>query len=323
MPTPPLDASARLLYEEALKRGISCTTFGDHQTILMQKGTNSWYTCGSRTSFQSSVGRTISNNKYLTKKILEYYHLPTANSVTVFSEDEIDRIASLKFPVVMKPISGAHGKDVIVGIKNLEEAKKYWLHYQARMIVEEMLEGTEYRILCVDYQFVAATYRKYAYVVGDGQSTIEELVKIKNQHPWRKAGHEGNLTKIDLDEVVKNNLAELSLSSTSIPKKGEEIKLRKTANLSTGGEPWDVSKEVCPENRLLFEKIAKSCDLNTIGIDIMCQSLKTPILEQKKAGVLEVNGSPGLRMHHFPLQGVAIDAAGKILDMVEKYQKID
>jgi cyanophycin synthetase len=51
---------------------------------------------------------------------------------------------------------------------------------------------------------------------------------------------------------------------------------------------------------------------------MMCDSLETPIVDQPQAGVIEVNASPGLRMHHFPLQGQPRNVAGKILDMVQE-----
>ncbi|MGD9129738.1 MAG: ATP-grasp domain-containing protein [Candidatus Woesebacteria bacterium] len=313
-----LDASARIMYQEAQKRGIKCTTFGDNNTILMQKNGKHWYTRGSRTSFQSAIGCVIANLKELTKKILTHFDLPTAKYVVVKNSEEIQNIDKLQFPLVMKPIAGAHGRDVIVGIKDIEEAKKYYQEKPQKVLFEEMLEGTEYRIVCVDFKFVAAAFRKAAYVTGDGKKSITQLIDEKNQHPWRKEGHEGNLTKIKIDNLLKGYLKEQNLSLDSIPSKNKEVILRKTANLSTGGEAWNVTNQVSPENKKLFEKIAKACDLNVIGIDMMCQNLNTDITQQNKAGIIEVNKSPGLRMHHYPMKGKPINIAAKILDLVEK-----
>lgn len=103
---------------------------------------------------------------------------------------------------------------------------------------------------------------------------------------------------------------------TSVPAEGVEVCLQQMANRSTGGEPWNVTDQVCGENIALFKHIAHVCDLNTIGIDVMCSSLRTPIRDQPQAGVIEVNASPGLTTHHFPVRGEPINAAGKILDMV-------
>jgi len=321
MNTPQLNASARIMYLEALKRGIECTTFDDKQTILMKKGSSTWYTRGSRTSTQSSVGVTIADNKSLTKKILNYFHLPTATAVEVGTIGDFGQVSQLTFPVVMKPLKGAHGKDVIVGIKDLIESKRLVEKAELPVLFEEKLEGIEYRVVCVDFKFVAAAFRKPAHIVGDGEHSIQELIDKKNQHPWRGEGHSNNLSLIRVDNLVLEYLKEQNVDLAYVPSHQTEVFLRKTANLSSGGEAWDVSDEVCLENRKLFEKIATVCDLNTLGIDIMCQNLTTPIVSQTQAGVIEINGSPGLRMHHFPLQGKPQNIAGHILDMVEKTRK--
>jgi cyanophycin synthetase len=242
--------------------------------------------------------------------------IPTAKGVLLTAEDNFSDVAQLQFPVVAKPTSDRHGVGVVTGLKNLEEVQSYWSNAGRRpTLVEEQLVGTEYRIVCVDYQFVAAAFRKAAHVVGDGHSSIAQLIEVKNQHPWRKKGHKGNLTLIEVDEIVQANLQKQHLTLESIPAPQQEVLLRTTANLSTGGEAWDVSHEVCPENVQLFERIARVCDLNIIGIDVMCTTLRQPIVAQPHTGVIEINASPGLRMHHYPIQGEVINVAERILRM--------
>lgn len=322
---PKLNISSQLIMDEALKRGIVCTRFNDPNTVLMEKGGAMWYIKGSRTSTQSSIGKSLADFKHLTKYILNHFSIPTAPYVVVKNMNEIEKVTELTFPVVGKPTIGNHGDGVIVGIKNLDEAREYaqyqFDNYLSRedeyVLFEELLQGKEYRILCINYTFVAAAYRKPAFVTGDGIRTITQLIQEKNQHPWRAEGHISPLTKIIVDELVIKKLAEEGLTIESIPAAGQDVVLRKTGNLSTGGEAWNVSNEVHPENITLFERIARVCDLNTIGIDIMCGDLSKPIIGQERAGVIEVNVSPGLRMHHYPLQGEPVNAAGLILDMVE------
>lgn len=312
-----LNASSRIMLTEAQRRGITCTTFGDNELILMEQNGKRWFTRGSRTSLQSSVGLTIAKLKSLSKKILSHYQLPTARGVEVRTENDIQLLSKLTFPLVYKPHAGQHGKGVITGINSLQEAELAFTSARQNCLFEETLQGVEYRVVCVNYQFTAAAFRKPAYVVGDGKQTIQQLITVKNQHPWRAEGHAGNLSLIKADNVMKKLLADNNLSLESVPAKDQEVLLRTTANLSTGGEAWDVSDQVSSENKELFEKIAKACDLNVIGIDIMCQSLDKPIVDQPHAGVIEVNASPGLRMHHFPVLGNPINVAGKILDMME------
>lgn len=306
------------MHEEAQKRGITCTIFGDNETIQMEKDGHQWYTRGSRTSFQSSIGKSIADNKELTKIFLTHFNLPTAKAVRVESAAELEKLATLQFPLVLKPIDGRHGEGVVVGIENMAEAASEYESSKSDVVLfEEMLKGTEYRVVCVNFKVVAAAFRKPAHVVGDGRSTIAELVAEKNKHPWRGKGHQFNLTTIDINDIVIKNLNALQMTPESVPAQDQEVLLRKTANLSTGGEAWDVTDDICPENHLLFEQIARACNLNIVGIDMMCQSLSQPIIQQPQAGVIEVNASPGLRMHHFPMRGKMRNVAGEILTMTE------
>lgn len=315
--SPTLNASSRIMYQTALEMGINCTLIGDHETILMTHHNHQWYTKGSRTSLQSSVGKSIADNKALTKLVLNHFNLPTAKAVAISKVEDLELLTSLRFPIVLKPLNLRHGTGVRVGVASVEEARElYTSQKYPQAIAEETLQGVEYRIICVNYQFVAAAFRKPAHVVGDGQHTIQQLIEEKNQHPWRGPGHVNNLTLIEVDDEVTKLLQTHNLDLTSIPATSQEVLLRQTANLSTGGEAWDVSNEVGLENRQLFEQIARACDLNVAGIDIMCQNLSQPITQQPQAGVIEVNASPGLRMHHYPLKGQPKNVAQTILEFV-------
>ncbi|MDH3598403.1 MAG: hypothetical protein OEU26_02050 [Candidatus Tectomicrobia bacterium] len=318
-----LTVDARLLYHEATARGVHVTILGNH-TFLMRKQGVQWYVHGSRTSLQSSIGYTVSKKKHVTKAILAQEHVPTANWVTIKTADDLDQLTRLTFPLVVKPSNGKGGRHVVVGVSTPEEVARLYERFEPKidkeegifLLAEEMLCGHEYRILCVDYTFVGATYRKPAHVVGDGYSSIQALVEAKNAHPWRGAGHAQPLTRLSIDDTVQAVLHAQGYTVTTVPAEGVEVYLRRTANLSMGGEPWNVTHQMCAENIALCEHIARVCDLNTIGIDLMCSSLSLPIQQQPRAGVIEINSAPALRMHHFPVHGDSINAAGKILDMV-------
>jgi len=315
-----LSISSKLLFEEASKRGIK-SIFFDKFTVEMKKKSKNWFIRGSLNSFQSAVGRTIAKKKELAKTILNYHSIPQANYQVIKTLDNLTKINKLNFPLVLKPSQGTQGKNVFVGINNMNETKKkiqeLYLDDENFAIFEEMLQGKEYRILCIDFKFVAAAYRTPANIIGDGKHTIQKLIEIKNQHPWRGEGHQSPLTKIAVDQEVINNLKEIELNLDSVPEKDQQVFLRKVGNLSQGGEAINVTHLVSEANQQLFEKIARVTDLNVIGIDVMCQSLETPIINQQNAGIIEINAAPGLRMHHFPMQGDSINAAGLILDMIE------
>jgi cyanophycin synthetase len=264
----------------------------------------------------------IAKKKHITKAVLVDQQVPTANYVSIKTAQDLDKLAHLTFPLVVKPTHGKRGNQVVVGVTSRAAVARIYQQFVPRidveegifLLAEEMLSGHEYRILCVDHTFVAAAYRKPAHVVGDGRSSIQDLITAKNAQ--RGPDQAQPLTKLTIDATAHDFLYVQGYTLTSVPARGVEVRLQQMANLSTGGEPWNVTDQVCEENIALFEHIARVCDLNTVGIDVMCTSLSTPIREQPQAGVIEINASPGLITHHFPVRGEPINAAGKIIDMV-------
>lgn len=313
--------STQLLIEEAKRRNVRVTMV-DHETVVMEKKSSRWIMQGSKSSLQSSVGRNISADKALTKKIFSLYDIKSAKYYIVRTKEDLKELNKLKYPLVLKPTLGMQSKGVVTNIKNVKEAKeafKTFLHSDSNFaLFEETLEGNEYRVLCIDYKVFAAAERKPAHVIGNGINTIAELIEKKNAKPNRGEGYEKPLTKINITSEIEKYLHKQNLQLNSIPEKNQYIRLLSIASMSTGGEPYDITEEIHPDNINLFEKISKVACLNTVGIDVMCQTLSKPIEEQSKAGILEINAAPGLRMHYYPSKGKSRNAAKAILDMVFK-----
>ncbi len=110
-------------------------------------------------------------------------------------------------------------------------------------------------------------------------------------------------------------LKEKRLTKNSVIPKGEMLKLKDTANLSTGGTAEDVTDIVHPYNVFMAERIAKIIDLDICGIDIMTTDIGQPLPETSGA-VIEVNADPGFRMHLAPSDGLPRNVAGDVVDML-------
>ena len=183
------------------------------------------------------------------------------------------------------------------------------------MIVEQFLEGYDFRFLVIAGRFICAAQRVPAFVVGDGKRSIEELVAEVNKDPRRGIGHEKILTKIEIDDLSLALLARRNLTPRSVPEAGETVYLKSTANLSTGGISRDVTDSVHPSNIHLMERIARIVGLDIAGIDVISPSVEHPIAEVG-GGIVEVNAAPGFRMHTDPTEGTPRDAAGAVIDML-------
>lgn len=312
-------ASNRIMAAEAVALGLRVTHLADAadgQGLLLIEGPNGrFYASGSMVSVQSAIGREIARDKGLTKAVLMRAGLPVAPGMVIRHEEDLQRLVDLEPPWVMKPLDGTHGEDVVVGIATMEEAAAVWSAQRRPLLCEALLRGREYRVVCVGGQVVAAALRKPAFVVGDGEHTVAELVAAKNREPNRRPGHHGDRTCIDLDAEVLGELARRHLDPSSVLPAGEELLLRRRANLSQGGEAYDATDEVCPDNRALFARVAEAVDLAVVGIDVMSDTLAEPLVGQPSAGIIDVNARPGLRMHHSPSGGQPRNVARAILKM--------
>ncbi|MFZ1658934.1 MAG: Mur ligase family protein, partial [Flavobacteriales bacterium] len=153
-----------------------------------------------------------------------------------------------------------------------------------------------------------------ACVVGDGKSTIEELVAEVNKDPRRGFGHENVLTQITIDAHTLELLQRRDMTPASIPEKDDTVYLKATANLSTGGTATDVTEQVHSYNVFMAERISRIIDLDICGIDIMTDDITVPLSEN--GAVLEVNAAPGFRMHLDPTTGLGRNVAEPVVDML-------
>jgi cyanophycin synthetase len=160
---------------------------------------------------------------------------------------------------------------------------------------------------------VAAARREPPLVVGDGQSTVRQLVDKVNADPRRGDGHATSLTKIRFDDIALARLKEQGFDADSVPTKGARVVLRNNANLSTGGTATDVTDDVHPEVAARAVMAAQMVGLDVCGVDVVCESVLKP-LEEQNGGIVEVNAAPGLRMHLQPSFGKGRDVGSAIID---------
>jgi cyanophycin synthetase len=104
------------------------------------------------------------------------------------------------------------------------------------------------------------------------------------------------------------------LTLESIPLVGQQIFVRKNANLSTGWIAIDMTDDLHPEIKKMCEKATKILWLQVCWIDFLSTDISKPLAEQIW-GIIEINATPGLRGHHFPFQGQPRNVAKAILDL--------
>lgn len=317
--------STQIILDEVKKRYMTCISRPDN-IYQIGIGADQQYFVGSTTNNTSLLGSDIVQDKIITKKFLDEIRIPTPSYITITNSEHDMNIISekmkkfnIKFPVCVKPIDGNHGRGVHVNVNTISELFRYikdaFKESKKHIaLIEEMVFGTEYRILVVENEVVSCCQKESANVTGDGVNTIKTLVEIENNKPYRGDGHENILTKIKIDEEYLKKKYGYNLSI--IPKKDEKVYLNGTSNLSTGGNATECLQLVNKKNLLNFVKIAKTCNINICGIDIICKDIQLPIDEDNNGAIIEVNASPGLRMHAFKYENNKIIKNEKISEKI-------
>ncbi len=314
-----LGPSTGCIVEEAAKRGIPYIRLNKNSLVQLGYGVNQKRIRATIASTTGNIAVDIACDKEETKMLLEAAEIPVPRGTVIRTEAGLqEAVEKYGYPLVIKPIDGNHGKGNTTNITTWEQALKALeaaKQYGRSVIVEKFITGYDFRCLVINYKFVCAALRTPASVIGDGEHTIQWLIDETNKDPRRGYGHEKVLTQITIDQFTQKMLDELNYTLDTIPAKGEQVLVKPTANLSTGGTSTDVTDEVHPANIFMCERIAKIIGLDICGIDIMAADLRTPVNENGGA-ILEVNAAPGFRMHIEPSEGLARNVAEPVVDML-------
>lgn len=244
----------------------------------------------------------IAKDKGSSSFFLKHFGYQVPEGKTFFNENLCSKIATLRdidegfsyakylgFPVIVKPLNLSEGK-LVAKVYNKREyyqvAKKI-LQITTGFIVERFHIGNDYRILVLDHEVIAAYQRIPLFIVGDGKSTILELLQQKQQ-ALMKIGRK----IIDIaDFRIKRKLQRQKLTFSSILPQDKIIYLLDNANLSTGGEAIDVSENIHPDFEKLAIHVTKDMGLRLAGVDVITTDITKPMEDYT---IIEVNSAPGL-----------------------------
>jgi cyanophycin synthetase len=314
-----LGPSTGSIIEEAEARGIPWIRLNKYSLCQLGYGANQKRIQATVTSETSSIGVELACDKEDTKYLLEQAEIDVPRGDIIRRERSLEEACRyVGYPLVIKPVDGNHGRGITVDIQNYEDALQAYHHAKessrsGAIIVEKFITGEDYRLLVINNVLVAGAIRTPAHVIGDGESTIQELIDKVNSDPRRGFGHENVLTKITANELTQTIIKDAGYTLESIIVKDERLILKDTANLSTGGTAEDITDIIHPANVSMAERISKIIDLDICGIDIMTTDISKPLSETGGA-VLEVNAGPGFRMHLAPTSGLPRNVAAPVID---------
>ena len=320
-----MELSTQAVIEDAIKIGLKVQVIDENDQFLRieYKDKVEYVKNGNMTSKDSYISPLIMENKVVTKKILgeQGFRVPRGYEVSSLAEAvQVFNYVKNK-PIVIKPKSTNFGLGISIfkhGTSSLDDysnAIKFALKEDKDILIEEFIEGTEYRFFVIEGKTEAVLLRVPANVVGDGKHTIRELVEIKNSNPLRGDAKKTPLKKIELGEIEKLQLAEQGLNFDSILPENKVAYLRENSNISTGGDSVDKTDAVHESYKKLAVEITDAMMAKVCGVDLIIPDI-TEEINGENYGVIEANFNPMMMMHIYPHSGKSRRLSLNVLKML-------
>jgi GNAT-family acetyltransferase (TIGR03103 family) len=298
-PRPPgleqLNPYARIIAEEALRRGIRVeVTDAESGEMRLSVGGRRVTTLESLSEFTTAVAMSRCDDKRVTRRFMERAGVRVARGVQITGDDAgaatalLDEVGS----VVVKPARGEQGRGITVGVRDaegLERALAFAAQFCPDVLVEELVEGDDLRVIVIDRKVVAAAVRRPAEIVGDGRHPVAELIASTSRRRERATDGE---SRIPMDDLTAEVVAESGYAMDDVPPNGQRIRVRRTANLHTGGTIEDVTPRLHPEIAAASLRAAEALGIPVTGLDFL-----VPDVEGSDYVFIEANERPGLANH--------------------------
>ncbi len=297
-----LGPSTGCIVEAAESRHLPFIRLSTGNLVQLGYGSRQRRIWTAETDRTSAIAESISRDKDLTKSLLASCGVPVPEGVTVKSpEDAWEAAEDIGLPVVVKPSDGNHGRGVFTNLTTREEIETAFSVAQdegSEVIVERFIPGNEHRLLVVGGRMVAASRGETAQVVGDGKSTVLELIELQlTSEPRRGNSEDHPLNRVRLDSAARLEVRRQGFEPDGVPPEGKVVVIQRNGNVSI-----DCTAEVHPDTAETVALAARIVGLDIAGVDLVVEDVSKPLADQGGA-IVEVNAGPGLLMHIKPAAG--------------------
>ena len=301
-----LGPSTACIVDPAVERKTPFIRLTEGNLVQLGYGSKQRRIWTAETDRTSAIAESISSDKDLTKRLLTQCGIPVPEGQIVETADQAWTAAQdIGMPVVVKPLDGNRGWGVSLDVNTEDGVRNAWVAADKEgsgVLVERYVRGDEHRVLVVGDRVVAATRGETACVVGDGTSTVEQLIDTQINIDPRRGDAEGYPLDVIRLHSARGEMSLLEiqrqgLEPHSVPAKDRVVVVQRNGNLNN-----DVTDLVHPDVAAVATLAARVVGLDIAGIDIVTQDISRS-LEETQGAIIEVNAGPGLLMHVKPAVG--------------------
>lgn len=315
-----------LVFKEMERRGITLKYIPQTHLIEAKYNSHVEYLFNTISRLVSHVDALVLEDKFTTKQLLKEKGFPVADGA-IFDMHQIYEALSyardqLRFPVVIKPTNGSGGSFVYCNLQSESEFRRAYsalskVVISSSLLVEKFQENVaDYRFLFIGGKVVSIVKRTPPTLVGNGYSTILQLVEAENTR--RMNPRNTCLCPIQIDDIEGERcLKTQGVTYNTILEDGEKVQCRFNANVSMGGECETVKSQVHPSYFDIATRILQLFpNLSLFTVDFLIQDPSVEPLEGNywicECGCI----NPGLSLHTHPSIGKGDDIISPLVDLL-------
>jgi GNAT-family acetyltransferase (TIGR03103 family) len=282
-----------LIIEEARARGIEVEVLAARAEYFRLRLGQRSITCReSLSELTTAVALSRCDDKRVTASILQRAGLRTPAQIEAGSSAHNEAFLREHGAIVVKPARGEQGRGVCVGIRTneaLAAAVEHAAEVSKVVLLEQLVEGEDLRLVVIAERLVAAAVRRPPLVVGDGASSVAELIAAESRRRQAKTAGE---SKIPLDAETVRCVRESGYELSDVLAAGKSLTVRRAANLHTGGTIHDVTAALHPALVEVGARAARALEIPVVGLDLIA-----PAVNGSAYWIIEANERPGLANH--------------------------
>lgn len=288
-----LNPYARVIADEARRRGINVEVLdAEWGELRLSHGGRSILTRESLSELTTAVAMSRCDDKRVTRRIAQQAGLCVPRGRTATGDEDDLRFLADAGAVVVKPARGEQGHGITVGVRDpaeLEAAVALARQHCPQVLLEELVAGHDLRVVVIGHEVVAAAVRRPASVIGDGRSSVRDLIVAQSR---RRAAATGGESRIPMDDATEATVRAHGHGMDDVLPLGEELEVRRTANLHTGGTIHDVTDQLHPALATAAVAASRALDIPVTGLDFLVPDVGGP-----DHVLIEANERPGLANH--------------------------
>lgn len=258
----------------------------------------------------------VIDNKQVTKDLLAVLGFPTPVGRMFSAEEEEEAMAycrAFSGPVCIKGLWRGQGNLVFPALTEEEDMRRAFrmaAEEGRQLLVEAHWPGAAVRFHFIRPKVVGVRRDIPGNVVGDGRSTVAELIAAKNREKRRRTGHQ----PIAINDDARRRLAAEGLTLEDVPEAGRVLFLRAVSNGYKGGDSISCRDAVHPSYVEEIERLCNSlAGFRVTAVDTKILDISAPARPDNYV-ILEANSNPGMVPFMFPWEGERQDVAGALAD---------